>query len=130
MNTNKDAKALSRRELTVFALLVQGKTQKDIANALGIATRTAESHMRGIYKKTCMNRVQLISNVAQDIREKAAAFDWLSQQIRVTVDCSIGDEFCTFVSVPGAMYSLLQCIQNVSNCGRALASAGGQTKSV
>ncbi len=42
---------LSAREEEVVALLLQGKSNKQIANTLGITTRTVEFHISHIYEK-------------------------------------------------------------------------------
>lgn len=42
---------LSPRERQVLALLTQGRTNREMADALGIAVRTATSHIAAIYRK-------------------------------------------------------------------------------
>ena len=44
--------ALSARELEVAQLLAEGKSNKDIAKALGISVKTAETHRGNIMRKT------------------------------------------------------------------------------
>ena len=52
---------LSNREQEVVKLLLQGKSNKLIASALGISDRTVEFHLRRIYAKYQVNsRVELI----------------------------------------------------------------------
>jgi len=46
---NEDS--FSLREQDVIALLMQGKSNKEITQALGIANRTVESHLSRIYAK-------------------------------------------------------------------------------
>ena len=48
---NWDAFGLSAREKTVASLLREGKSAKDISNALGLAPKTAENHVYRIFKK-------------------------------------------------------------------------------
>jgi DNA-binding CsgD family transcriptional regulator len=53
--------ALSKREWEVFQLLLQGKSNKLIASALGISTRTVEFHLKNIYAKfQVSSRIELI----------------------------------------------------------------------
>ena len=57
----KTTKLLSRREEEVIALLLQGKSNKQIAAALHISERTVEFHLKNIYAKFNVNsRVELI----------------------------------------------------------------------
>jgi HD-GYP domain-containing protein (c-di-GMP phosphodiesterase class II)/DNA-binding CsgD family transcriptional regulator len=44
-------KVLSERETEVLAQLASGKTLKEVATALGIATKTADNHAQRIYEK-------------------------------------------------------------------------------
>ncbi len=54
-------KHLSEREEQVARLLIQGKTNKEIADALFVSINTIKSHIKSIYKKLeVSNRVQLI----------------------------------------------------------------------
>lgn len=54
-------KLLSRREKEVVALLLQGKSNKQIALLLDISERTVEFHLKNIYAKTQVNsKVELI----------------------------------------------------------------------
>jgi len=46
-----DTGALSRREQEVVELLLQGKSNKQIASALGISEHTVEFHLKNIYSK-------------------------------------------------------------------------------
>jgi DNA-binding CsgD family transcriptional regulator len=59
----KDEKVfpLSRREKDVVDLLLQGKSNKQIALALGVSERTVEFHLKNIYAKMDVaSRVELI----------------------------------------------------------------------
>lgn len=47
----KQVNKLSRRELEVIRLLLQGKSNKLIAFALGISDRTVEFHLKNVYAK-------------------------------------------------------------------------------
>jgi DNA-binding NarL/FixJ family response regulator len=46
-----NASALTSREHEVIQLLAEGKSNKEVANALGIATKTAEAHRINIMRK-------------------------------------------------------------------------------
>jgi DNA-binding CsgD family transcriptional regulator len=52
---------LSRRELEVTHLLLQGKSNKQIALALGISARTVEFHLKNVYEKyQVSSRMELV----------------------------------------------------------------------
>jgi DNA-binding CsgD family transcriptional regulator len=54
-------KLLSRREKEVISLLMQGKSNKQIAFALGVSERTIEFHLKNVYTKLQVtSRVELI----------------------------------------------------------------------
>lgn len=54
-------RSLSDREEEVVSLILQGKSNKQIALALGISERTVEFHLDNIYRKNEVNsRVELI----------------------------------------------------------------------
>ena len=56
---------LSKRELEVLNLLLQGKSNKLIAYSLGISVSTVEFHLKNIYAKCLVNsRVELIIKLA------------------------------------------------------------------
>ncbi|OIN98049.1 MAG: hypothetical protein AUJ21_00020 [Anaerolineae bacterium CG1_02_58_13] len=65
---------LSRREKEVVTLLLQGKSNKQIALSLGVSERTVEFHLKNIYAKLQVNsRVELILQLGKatgDITEK------------------------------------------------------------
>jgi DNA-binding NarL/FixJ family response regulator len=42
---------LTKRELEVLALVVEGKTNQEIGLALGISDKTVEKHLEGIFGK-------------------------------------------------------------------------------
>ena len=57
----KQLNKLSRRELEVVHLLLQGKSNKLIALALGISDRTAEFHLKNVYAKfQVSSRMELV----------------------------------------------------------------------
>lgn len=57
----KPMNTLSRRELEVIQLLLQGKSNKLIALALGIADRTVEFHLKNVYAKfQVSSRMELV----------------------------------------------------------------------
>lgn len=61
MKSNQSVKSLSRRERDVVDLLLQGKSNKQIALALGVSERTIEFHFKNIYDKMQVaSRVELI----------------------------------------------------------------------
>jgi DNA-binding CsgD family transcriptional regulator len=43
--------ALTKRETTILRLVVEGKSNKEIAQGLGIATKTVEAHRARIKRK-------------------------------------------------------------------------------
>ena len=43
--------ALTGREMDVLRLVVEGKTNQEIALALGISDKTVEKHMEGVFAK-------------------------------------------------------------------------------
>jgi len=58
--------SLSRREKDVVELLLQGKSNKQIAFDLGISERTIEFHLNNVYKKLeVASRVELILKLGQ-----------------------------------------------------------------
>lgn len=57
----KPMNRLSRRELEVIHLLLQGKSNKLIALALGISDRTVEFHLKNVYAKfQVSSRMELV----------------------------------------------------------------------
>ena len=57
----KQMNKLSRRELEVVHLLLQGKSNKLIALALGISDRTVEFHLKNVYAKfQVSSRMELV----------------------------------------------------------------------
>jgi DNA-binding CsgD family transcriptional regulator len=55
-------KPLSAQEKTILSLLAQGKTSKEIADALHISSHTADTHRRNLLKKTnCLDTTALVS---------------------------------------------------------------------
>ncbi len=57
----KQINQLSRRELEVVHLLLQGKSNKLIALALGISDRTVEFHLKNVYAKfQVSSRMELV----------------------------------------------------------------------
>ena len=66
---------LSRRELEVINLLLQGKSNKLIALALGISDRTVEFHLKNVYAKyQVSSRMELVlklgNTLGDEISEK------------------------------------------------------------
>jgi DNA-binding CsgD family transcriptional regulator len=54
--------ALTRREQEILTLIAQGKRNQQIADALGIARYTVETHLKNIFRKL---RVQSRTEAAQ-----------------------------------------------------------------
>ena len=48
---------LTKRELEIFSLLLEGYTNKQISNKLFLSIRTIESHIAHIKKKTYSHRI-------------------------------------------------------------------------
>jgi DNA-binding NarL/FixJ family response regulator len=58
MNTD----SLTAQQHTVFALLIQGKSNAEIGQALHLAEKTIKTHVTDIFKKLeCTSRAQLIA---------------------------------------------------------------------
>lgn len=58
----------TRQEQATFDLLRKGKTNKEIASALGISERTAKFHVSGVMARTgCSSRGEVIFKFASDI---------------------------------------------------------------
>jgi DNA-binding NarL/FixJ family response regulator len=56
------ANPLTRRELEVLALLLEGWRNRDIAERLGLSPNTVKNHVYNVYQKTgAANRVELSS---------------------------------------------------------------------
>ena len=71
----KQMHKLSRRELEVIHLLLQGKSNKLIAFALGISDRTVEFHLKNVYAKfQVSSRMELVlklgNTTGDEISEK------------------------------------------------------------
>lgn len=61
---------LSRRELEVIQLLLQGKSNKLIALALGISDRTVEFHLKNVYAKfQVSSRMELVLKLGNSTGE-------------------------------------------------------------
>ena len=77
----EQTKLLSQREEEVIALLLQGKSNKEIALLLGISKRTVEFHLTNIYAKLHVNsRVELILKLGKDTGDNTY------KQVESTVD--------------------------------------------
>ena len=64
---------LSRRELEVIHLLLQGKSNKLIALALGISDRTVEFHLKNVYGKyQVSSRMELVLKLGNTTGEAIA----------------------------------------------------------
>jgi DNA-binding CsgD family transcriptional regulator len=58
--------SLTRRELEVLRLLAEGRTDREVAAALGVSHRTATTHVTGIFNK--LGVTTRTAAVAQAIR--------------------------------------------------------------
>ena len=57
---------LTPRELATLRLMADGKSNKEIANELGISDRTVKTHLEHVYAKTsCRNRAELAALAVQ-----------------------------------------------------------------
>ena len=92
---------LSNREREVMELLLEGKSNKQIALALSISERTVEFHLRNIYNKFQVNsRVELVLKLgnstvadegeAAENRDRLSLWNW-AQSLREAVS-TIGKE--------------------------------------
>jgi DNA-binding NarL/FixJ family response regulator len=63
--------ALTSRELEVIHLLADGKSNKEVASALGISTKTAEAHRINIMRKLDLHSIAEVVRYA--IRNKLVA---------------------------------------------------------
>jgi two-component system response regulator NreC len=68
---NEPAHSLTTREREVVRLVAEGKSNKEIGDALGISTRTAESHRAAILRKLKLDSVASLVRYA--IRKKLIA---------------------------------------------------------
>jgi len=67
MDVNMD---ITRREKDVFKLLIQGKTNKQIALNLKISDYTVRDHVSSLLRKSNVNtRVELIAKYHMEIRQ-------------------------------------------------------------
>jgi len=68
----KQINSLSRRELEVVHLLLQGKSNKLIALALGISDRTVEFHLKNVYAKfQVSSRMELVLKLGNTLGDDA-----------------------------------------------------------
>ncbi|MBN2790600.1 MAG: response regulator transcription factor [Candidatus Delongbacteria bacterium] len=64
-----EAVRMTKREKEIIALIVEGGSNKDIANELNIATYTVKSHVHNILEKLALSSRLQISNYAQNISD-------------------------------------------------------------
>lgn len=81
---NVDISQFSKRENEVIGLLLQGKSNKQIASALGISQSTVEYHLKNVYKKLQVtSRTEAVlrlgksigNNSSSDLRESIVEVD-------------------------------------------------------
>jgi DNA-binding NarL/FixJ family response regulator len=53
--TTRETSALTVREVEIIQLLCEGKSNKEVANDLGLSSRTVESHRAHIMTKLCLH---------------------------------------------------------------------------
>jgi DNA-binding NarL/FixJ family response regulator len=68
---NEPAPRLTAREREIVRLVAEGKSNKEVANALGISVRTAEAHRASILRKLDLDSVASLVRYA--IRKKLIA---------------------------------------------------------
>jgi len=67
MHTLRRRAALTRREVQLLALVARGQTAQKAGDALGIAKRTAETHLANATAKLrAVNRVHAVALVVRD----------------------------------------------------------------
>lgn len=54
---------LSTRQSEVAVLAIEGKTNKQIAERLGIAEQTVKNHLRRVFIKKCISRREQLARV-------------------------------------------------------------------
>jgi len=71
VDRGKKTKPLSKRERQVLELLLEGSSNKEIANKVGLSERTIKFHISALLKKNeCANRTQLVYKFAMMRREE------------------------------------------------------------
>jgi LuxR family maltose regulon positive regulatory protein len=76
---------LSKREKEVVQLVLQGKSNKQIALALNISVRTVEFHLKNIYAKLQVSsRIELILRLGQTPKIAAGRiYKWIGPHLQV-----------------------------------------------
>ena len=60
--------SLTRREQEIILALLEGKSNKELAQALFVSEKTIETHLGNIYKKIGVkNRLELFSRLQNDL---------------------------------------------------------------
>lgn len=76
MNNMTNNGQFSPRELDGIRLLMQGKSNKEIAQALGIANRTVEAHLSSIYSKiNVSSRTEAVIRLSEIYSRESAKSD-------------------------------------------------------
>ncbi|MCD4674313.1 MAG: LuxR C-terminal-related transcriptional regulator [Anaerolineaceae bacterium] len=84
---NVDINQFSEREKDVIEVLLQGKSNKEIALELGISTRTVEFHLGNIYAKLGVSsRVETILQLSESHLGESAGDIQSNIQVKSTVD--------------------------------------------
>ncbi|MBI5965686.1 MAG: helix-turn-helix transcriptional regulator [Chloroflexi bacterium] len=101
----KPIKVLSRRERQVVDLLLQGRSNKQIALSLGVSERTVEFHLRNVYVK-----LEVSSRVEVILKLGKATGGIFANLVESTVD--IGDENVDNGSQPVGQQRWAQSLRN------------------
>jgi DNA-binding NarL/FixJ family response regulator len=68
MSIAKKLESLTPREQSILDELIQGKTNQEISDTLGITLRTVEEHMRRIFLKTgARSRLSLVVDIYESL---------------------------------------------------------------
>jgi DNA-binding CsgD family transcriptional regulator len=68
MSISKKLESLTPREQAILDELIQGKTNQEISDTLGITLRTVEEHMRRIFLKTgARSRLSLVVDIYESL---------------------------------------------------------------
>ncbi len=70
-----DISQFSKREKEVIELLLQGKSNKQIALALGVSQNTVEYHLKNIYKKLQVNSRHAFGTLRSILKQAKVSAD-------------------------------------------------------
>ena len=95
MEMKPQSKDLSKRERDVVELLLQGKSNKQIAITLGIAETTVEFHLRNVYAKL---QVRSRTEAILELAKSTGLISENLREIRVEKESKINHTSGTFIS--------------------------------